>query len=60
VIIYLIKVCKSANLLAKLWPETMLMVIYLYNCSLLDACLKDNNEMISPNEMLTNWFYNYF
>jgi hypothetical protein len=60
VIICLIKVYKSANLLVKLWLEIILVVIYLYNYSLLNACPKDNNKMISLNKILTNWFYNYF
>jgi hypothetical protein len=60
VIICLIKVCESASLPARLWPETTLAVIYLYNRSPLDACPEDNDEMISPDEMLANWFRNYF
>jgi hypothetical protein len=55
-----IKVRESASLLARLWLETTLAVIYLYNRSLLDACPEDNDEMISLDEMLANWFCNYF
>jgi hypothetical protein len=55
-----IKVRESANLPAKLWPESTLAVIYLYNRSPSDARPEDNDEMTSLDEMLTNWFRNYF
>ena len=55
-----IKVRESANLPAKLWPESTLAVIYLYNRSPSDARPEDNDEMTSPDEMLANWFRNYF
>jgi hypothetical protein len=34
--------------------------IYLYNQTLLNACLEDNNKMTSLNKMLISWFYSYF
>ena len=55
-----IKVRESANLSVKLWPESTLAVIYLYNRSPSDARPEDNDEMTSLDEMLTNWFRNYF
>ena len=55
-----IKVRESANLSVKLWPESTLAVIYLYNRSPSDARPEDNDEMTSPDEMLANWFRNYF
>jgi hypothetical protein len=36
------------------------MAIYLYNCTLSNARLKDNNKMTLLNEMLISWFYGYF
>ena len=59
-IIRSIKVRESTNLLVKLWLESTLTVIYLYNRSPLDARLKDNDEMTLFDEMLINWFRNYF
>ena len=53
-IIYSIKVRESINLLIKLWLESTLAVIYLYNRSPLNTRLKDNDEMTSLNEMLIN------
>jgi hypothetical protein len=54
VIIRSIKVRESVNLPAKLWPESTLAVIYLYNRSPLDARPEDNDEMTSLDEMLAN------
>jgi hypothetical protein len=36
------------------------MAIYLYNHTLLNARLEDNNEMTLLDEILTSWFYGYF
>jgi hypothetical protein len=36
------------------------MAIYLYNRTLLNAYLKDNNKMTLLDEMLISWFYSYF
>jgi hypothetical protein len=59
-ILHLIKICESVNLLEKLWPEAVYMAIYLYNRTLLNACLEDNNKMTLLNEILISWFYGYF
>ena len=59
-ILRLIKICESVNLLEKLQPEVVYTAIYLYNCTLLNACLEDNNEMILLDKMLISWFYSYF
>jgi hypothetical protein len=59
-ILYLIKIYKSINLLEKLWPEVVYTAIYLYNRTLLNARLEDNNEMTLLNEILISWFYGYF
>jgi len=59
-ILRLIKIYKSANLLEKLWPEAAHAAIYLYNRTLLNARLEDNNEMTLLNEMLASWFRGYF
>jgi hypothetical protein len=53
-ILRLIKICESANLPEKLWPEAAYAAIYLYNRTLLNACPEDNNEMTLPNKMLAN------
>jgi len=60
VILRLIKIRESINLSEKLWLEVAFTAIYLYNRSLSNARLEDNNEMTSPDEILVNWFYNYF
>ena len=49
-----IKVRESANLSVKLWPESTLAVIYLYNRSPLNTRPEDNDEMTSLDEMLIN------
>jgi hypothetical protein len=36
------------------------MAIYLYNRTLLNAYLKDNNKMTLLDEMLISWFRGYF
>jgi hypothetical protein len=36
------------------------MAIYLYNRTLLNAYLKDNNEMTLLDEILISWFRGYF
>jgi hypothetical protein len=36
------------------------MAIYLYNRTLLNACLEDNNKMTLLDKMLISWFYSYF
>jgi hypothetical protein len=59
-ILCLIKIHKSINLLEKLWPEAVYIAIYLYNRTLLNAHLEDNNKMTSLDEMLISWFYSYF
>jgi hypothetical protein len=59
-ILYLIKIYESINLLEKLWPEAVYTAIYLYNCTLLNARLEDNNEMTLLDKMLISWFYGYF
>jgi hypothetical protein len=53
-ILCLIKIYKSINLLEKLWLEAIYAAIYLYNHTLLNAYLKDNNKMTSLNKMLTS------
>jgi hypothetical protein len=59
-ILCLIKICESANLLEKLWLEAAYAAIYLYNCTPLNACLEDNNEMTLLDKMLISWFCGYF
>jgi hypothetical protein len=59
-ILYLIKICESVNLPEKLWLEAVYAAIYLYNHTLLNARLKDNNEMTLLNKMLISWFHGYF
>jgi len=49
-----IKVRESINLLIKLWLESTLAVIYLYNRSPLNTRPEDNDEMTSLDEMLIN------
>jgi hypothetical protein len=34
--------------------------IYLYNRTLLNACLKDNNKITLLDKMLISWFCGYF
>jgi hypothetical protein len=36
------------------------MAIYLYNRTLLNAYLEDNNEMTLLNKILISWFRSYF
>jgi hypothetical protein len=55
-----IKIRIRANLSAYLWPETTLAAIYLYNKSLSDAYIKEEEEIRSLNKRLDSWFYNYF
>jgi hypothetical protein len=55
-----IKMRIGANLPAHLWPETTLAAIHLYNKSLFDAHIKEEEEIRSPNERLDSWFRNYF
>ena len=59
-ILCLIKIRKSVNLLEKLWPEAVYTAIYLYNRTLLNVYLKDNNKMTSLNKILISQFYGYF
>ena len=59
-ILHLIKIHKSANLLEKLWPEAAYTAIYLYNRTLLNARLEDNNKITLLDEMLASWFRGYF
>ena len=56
----MIKICESANLLEKLWPEAAHIAIYLYNRTLLNARLEDNNKITLLDKILVNWFYGYF
>jgi hypothetical protein len=49
-----------ANLPAHLWPETTLTAIHLYNKSLSDAHIEEEEEIKSPNKRLDSWFRNYF
>jgi hypothetical protein len=50
----------KANLLTYLWPKTILTAIYLYNKSLSDIYIKEEEEIKSLNKRLNSWFYNYF
>jgi hypothetical protein len=49
-----------ANLPAHLWPKTTLTAIHLYNKSLSNAYIKEEEEIKSPNKRLDSWFHNYF
>jgi hypothetical protein len=60
VITRLIKIRIRANLPTYLWPKTTLAAIHLYNKSLSDAHIKEEEEMRSLNERLDSWFCNYF
>ena len=59
-ILRLIKIYKSVNLLEKLWLEAVYAAIYLYNYTLLNARLKDNNKITLLDKMLISQFYGYF
>ena len=59
-ILYLIKICESTNLLEKLQLKAVYMAIYLYNRTLLNAYLEDNNEMTLLDKMLISQFCGYF
>ena len=36
------------------------MAIYLYNCTLLNARLEDNNKITLLDKILASWFRGYF
>ena len=49
-----------ANLPTYLWLKTTLTAIYLYNKSLSNVYIKEEEEIKSSNKRLDSWFYNYF
>ena len=59
-ILRLIKIYKSVNLPEKLQLEAVYTAIYLYNRTLLNACLEDNNKITLLDKILISWFYGYF